>query len=149
MLTAKWEVLVTSLCFLVSMLIPDVAVRMFTNDPELVALSSRGLRIMNSGFALVGFGMVSSNLFQCLGMVRKSIFLSLSRQLLFLLPLIYTLPLWMQEKGVCRHDSQSFPKIQPPAGRRRFLRTGRSRITLWTSILSSQSDARSAAVARA
>ena len=55
---------------------------------------------MNSGFALVGFGMVSSNLFQCLGMVRKSIFLSLSRQLLFLLPLIYTLPLWMQEKGV-------------------------------------------------
>ena len=99
-LTAKWEVLVTSLCFLVSMLIPDVAVRMFTNDPELVALSSRGLRIMNSGFALVGFGMVSSNLFQCLGMVRKSIFLSLSRQLLFLLPLIYTLPLWMQEKGV-------------------------------------------------
>ena len=72
-LTAKWEVLVTSLCFLVSMLIPDVAVRMFTNDPELVALSSRGLRIMNSGFALVGFGMVSSNLFQCLGMVRKSI----------------------------------------------------------------------------
>ena len=99
-LTAKWEVLVTSLCFLVSMLIPDVAVRMFTNDPELVALSSRGLRIMNCGFALVGFGMVSSNLFQCLGMVRKSIFLSLSRQLLFLLPLIYTLPLWMQEKGV-------------------------------------------------
>ena len=99
-LTAKWEVLVTSLCFLVSMLIPDVAVRMFTNDPELVALSSKGLRIMNSGFALVGFGMVSSNLFQCLGMVRKSIFLSLSRQLLFLLPLIYTLPLWMQEKGV-------------------------------------------------
>ena len=99
-LTARWEVLVTALCFLISMLIPDVAVRMFTNDPELVALSTKGLRIMNSGFALVGFGMVSSNLFQCLGMVRKSIFLSLSRQLLFLLPLIYTLPLWMQETGV-------------------------------------------------
>ena len=99
-LTAKWEVLVTSVCFLIAVLIPEVAVRMFTNDPELVALSSRGLRVMNSGFALVGFGMVSSNLFQCLGMVKKSIFLSLSRQLLFLLPLIYTLPLWLQEKGV-------------------------------------------------
>ena len=84
----------------IAVLIPEVAVRMFTNDPELVALSSRGLRVMNSGFALVGFGMVSSNLFQCLGMVKKSIFLSLSRQLLFLLPLIYTLPLWLQEKGV-------------------------------------------------
>ena len=55
---------------------------------------------MCSGFALVGFGMASGNFFQCLGMVKKSIFLSLSRQLLFLLPFIYTLPLWFQETGV-------------------------------------------------
>ena len=100
MLTAKWELLVTFLCFLVSELIPKVAVSLFTNDPALIELSSKGLRIMNSGFALVGFGMVSSNFFQCLGMVKKSIFLSLSRQLLFLLPFIYTLPLWFQQNGV-------------------------------------------------
>ena len=55
---------------------------------------------MNSGFALVGFGIVTSNFFQCLGMVRTSIFLSLSRQLLFLLPLIYTLPLLFGDIGV-------------------------------------------------
>ena len=100
MLTAKWELLVTFLCFLVSELIPKVAVSLFTNDPVLIELSAKGLRIMNSGFALVGFGMVSSNFFQCLGMVKKSIFLSLSRQLLFLLPFIYTLPLWFQQNGV-------------------------------------------------
>ena len=100
MLTAKWEVLVTLVCFLVSELIPRTAVSLFTNDPELIELAARGLRIMNCGFALVGFGMVSSNFFQCLGMVKKSIFLSLTRQLLFLLPLIYTLPLFLQEKGV-------------------------------------------------
>ena len=99
-LTAKWEVLVTTLCFLMSELIPRQAVSLFTNDPQLIDLASRGLRIMNCGFALVGFGMVTGNFFQCLGMVRKSIFLSLSRQLLFLLPLIYTLPLWLQERGV-------------------------------------------------
>ena len=99
-LTAKWAVLVTTLCFLMSELIPRQAVSLFTNDPQLIDLASRGLRIMNCGFALVGFGMVTGNFFQCLGMVRKSIFLSLSRQLLFLLPLIYTLPLWLQEKGV-------------------------------------------------
>ena len=99
-LTAKWELLVTAVCFLFSELIPNVAVSLFTNDDELIALASRGLRIMNAGFALVGFGMVSSNFFQCLGMVKKSIFLSLSRQLLFLLPFIYTLPLWFQETGV-------------------------------------------------
>ena len=99
-LTAKWEVLVTTLCFLMAELIPRTAVGLFTNDPELVDLAAHGLRIMNSGFALVGFGMAAGNFFQCLGMVRKSIFLSLSRQLLFLLPLIYTLPLWLQETGV-------------------------------------------------
>ena len=99
-LTAKWEVLVTTLCFLMSELAPRTAVSLFTNDPMLIDLAARGLRIMNCGFALVGFGMVTGNFFQCLGMVRKSIFLSLSRQLLFLLPLIYTLPLWLQETGV-------------------------------------------------
>ncbi len=99
-LTAKWEVLVTTLCCLISVLIPQYAVRLFTNDPELIAMSAKGLRVMNCGFALVGFGMVSSNLFQCLGMVKISIFLSLSRQLIFLLPLIYTLPIWFKETGV-------------------------------------------------
>ena len=99
-LTAKWEVLVTTVCFLVSELIPGVAVSLFTNDSELAGLAVRGLRIMNSGFALVGFGMVTSNFFQCLGMVRKSIFLSLTRQLLFLLPFIYLLPTWFQDTGV-------------------------------------------------
>ena len=99
-LTAKWEVLVTTLCFLVSELIPGAAVSLFTNDPQLKELGATGLRIMNCGFLLVGFGMVTSNFFQCLGMVKKSIFLSLSRQLIFLLPFLYTLPLFFQEKGV-------------------------------------------------
>ena len=99
-LTAKWEVLVTTVCFLVSELIPEQAVSLFTNDPELIRFSAHGLRVMNVAFALVGFGMVSGNFFQCLGMVRKSIFLSLTRQLIFLLPLVYTLPLWFEEKGV-------------------------------------------------
>ena len=99
-LTAKWEVLVTTVCFLVSMLIPRTAASIFTSDEQLIDMAAHGLSIMNSGFALVGFGMVSGNFFQCLGMVKKSIFLSLTRQLLFLLPLIYTLPLWLHETGV-------------------------------------------------
>ena len=99
-LTAKWELLVTTVCFLISELIPGVAVRLFTNDEELVTLATRGLRLMNSGLALVGFGIATSNFFQCLGMVKKSIFMSLSRQLIFLLPLIYILPSFMQEKGI-------------------------------------------------
>lgn len=104
-LTAKWEVLVTIICFLISEIFPEIAVGMFVDmhDPanaRLAELAPRGLRIMNAGFALVGFSMVSSNFFQCLGMVKTSVFLSLSRQLLFLLPFVYLLPLWLNETGV-------------------------------------------------
>ena len=99
-LTCKWAILVTGVCFLVSELIPEAATGLFTNDPELKAFATKGLRIMNSGFLLVGFGMVTSNFFQCLGMVKKAIFLSLSRQLLFLVPVVYFLPLYIQELGV-------------------------------------------------
>ena len=57
--------------------------------------------MMNCVFPIVGFQMVTTNLFQCLGMVKKSVFLSLSRQLLFLLPCIYILPDILQsEAGV-------------------------------------------------
>ena len=99
-LTAKWEVLATTVCFLVSEFLPTQAVSLFTNDSELIGMAARGLKTMNVGFAFVGFGMVSGNLFQCLGMVKKSIFLSLTRQLIFLLPFIYTLPLRYGDKGV-------------------------------------------------
>ena len=100
MLTAKWETLVTSLCFLMAELIPGLAVSLFTNDPGMIEMASKALRILCAGTAMVGFSITTSTLFQCLGMVKKSIFLSLSRQLIFLLPLIYSLPMWFQEKGV-------------------------------------------------
>ena len=52
-------------------------------------MANHGLRIMNIVFPFVGFQIVSTNLFQCLGMVNKSIFLSLARQILCLLPVLY------------------------------------------------------------
>ena len=101
MKTAGWATLVCIVGFLVSEFLPGPTVGIFTNDPELHTLAERGLRLMNIAFPIVGFQMVTSNLFQCLGMVKKSIFLSLSRQLLFLLPCIYLLPAVLEsEAGV-------------------------------------------------
>lgn len=99
-LTVKWALLVTTTCFLVSEFVPGAATGIFTNDPELHSQATRALKLMNMGFAFVGFGMVTSNLFQCLGMVKTSIFLSLSRQLIFLVPLVYSLPLAFGQDGV-------------------------------------------------
>ena len=99
--TAGWATLVTFLGFVVSEFLSTPTVQIFTNDPVLIDKAARGLQKMNIVFPIVGFQMVTTNLFQCLGMVKKSIFLSLSRQLLFLLPCIYILPpLLESEVGV-------------------------------------------------
>ena len=99
--TAGWATLVCTLGFIVSEFLSGPAVSIFTSDPALKDLATSGIRKMNIVFPIVGFQMVTTNLFQCLGMVHKSIFLSLSRQLLFLLPCVYILPALMEsENGV-------------------------------------------------
>ena len=90
--TAMWATIVVTVGFIVSEFFPGPAVSLFTDDPELKSLATKGLRMMNIVFPIVGFQMVTTNLFQCLGMVSKSIFLSLTRQLLFLVPCVYFLP---------------------------------------------------------
>ena len=99
--TAGWATLVLSAGFLFSEFLSEPMVRIFTSDPVLLEKASHGLRVMNLAFPIIGFQMVTTNLFQCLGMVKKSIFLSLSRQLIFLLPCIYILPSLLEsESGV-------------------------------------------------
>lgn len=99
-LTVFWATLITTLCFLVGMFFPEVPVSLFTRDPELKAIASRGFRIGVSLFPIVGFQMVTSNFFQSLGLARRAIFLSLSRQLLFLIPCLAILPGFFGVDGV-------------------------------------------------
>ena len=99
-LCVKWATLVCIVAFIVFELLPGPAAAMFTNDPELKGLAVHGMRRMNVMFPIIGFQIISTNLFQCLGMVKKSVFLSLSRQLIFLLPALYLLPLAFGIEGV-------------------------------------------------
>ena len=90
----------TTVCFIFGMFFPRLAVGIFTHDEQLLDMGAKALRIMTLVFPIVGFQMISTNFFQCLGMVNKSIILSLSRQLLFLLPMLYMLPLKYGADGV-------------------------------------------------
>ena len=98
--TARLAMVMTTICFLVGTFIPEIACGIFTRDQELLDLSSHALRILVIVFPIVGFQMIATNFFQSLGMVKKSIILSLSRQILFLLPLLYALPLLFGSDGV-------------------------------------------------
>ena len=86
--------------WILCMLFPQEIARIFTTDPTLMAMSARGIRLDMLVFPIIASQAVITNFFQCIGKVKISIFLSLSRQLLFLLPLAYVLPLWWQLDGV-------------------------------------------------
>lgn len=85
-------------CF--AMFLPQLCVRLFTTDATLIGIAANALRITGCMFPIVGYQMVTTNFFQCIGKVKVSIFLSLSRQLIFLLPMLWLLPHFFQLNGV-------------------------------------------------
>ncbi|MCQ4875566.1 MATE family efflux transporter [Butyricimonas paravirosa] len=93
-------VTVTTIGFLVGQLFPRSIVYLFATDAELVRVAVEGLRIVLMFFPVVGFQMVTSSFFQSIGMAKKAIFLSLTRQLLFLIPSLLVLPHYFGTRGV-------------------------------------------------
>ena len=97
--------IITAVCIMLTgrslaMFAPYHCARMFTTDPELIKGSIKAIHIIMMMFPLIGSQMVITNFFQCIGKVKISIFLSLSRQLLFLLPLLAILPNFYDINGV-------------------------------------------------
>ena len=86
--------------WLIAMFAPYYCARMFTTDSELIRQSVKAIHINMMMFPIIGGQMVITNFFQCIGKVKISIFLSLSRQLLLLLPLLIILPQFFNIDGV-------------------------------------------------
>lgn len=99
-LTVIAATIVTTMGFLVGEFIPELAVSAFTTDQTLIQISAMGLRIVVMFFPIIGFQMVTSNFFQSIGMAKKAIILSLSRQVLILIPCLIILPLFWGADGV-------------------------------------------------
>ena len=99
-LTIIYATVVTTFGFLVGMLVPDLVVGIFTSDEELIDMAARGLRIVVIFFPVIGFQMVTANFFQSIGMASKAIFLSLTRQMVVLLPCLLILPRFYGTAGV-------------------------------------------------
>jgi Na+-driven multidrug efflux pump len=91
---------VTTFGFLLGQLLPHTVASLFTSDQDLISIAVSGLRIVLMFFPIIGFQMVASNFFQSIGMARKAIFMSLTRQVLFLLPCLLILPSFFGVKGV-------------------------------------------------
>lgn len=83
---------ITTTGFLIVHIIPYQCARLFTTDPTLIKIAMRAMQINMMAYPLVGGQMVITNFFQSIGKAKISIFLSLSRQMLFLVPLLTVLP---------------------------------------------------------
>ncbi len=99
-LTMKWAVGVATTGFLLCQLFPSLIIRLFTSDIELIRVAVDGLRIVFAVFPIVGFQMVATNFFLSIGQSKKAIFLSLTRQMLFLVPCLLLLPPFWGTFGV-------------------------------------------------
>ncbi len=104
MLVLKYSIMaataVMTTGFLVAELAPEWCAMMFTTDNTLIAMSVTAMRIIMATFPIVGFQMVITNFFQSIGMAKTSMLLSLSRQLLLLIPLLLILPKFWGIDGI-------------------------------------------------
>ncbi|GAA0860579.1 MATE family efflux transporter [Clostridium nitritogenes] len=79
---------------------PQVLIAIFNNDPELVGIATNGIKIYLFMMPLVGFQVISSNYFQSIGKAKISMFLSLLRQVILLIPCILILPKIFELNGI-------------------------------------------------
>ena len=86
--------------FLFGEIWPEGFIHLFTHDEVLIAQSITPARIMLAVMFAIGFPMITGNFYTSIGMAPKAIFLSLTRQVLFLIPLIIGLPLLFESLGI-------------------------------------------------
>ena len=86
--------------FVVLFFLPEFVMKVFSDDAELIAIGVHASKYVFVAFFVVGFQMVGSIVFQSLGHVGKTFVTSISRQVLFLVPLLLILPRFLQTDGV-------------------------------------------------
>lgn len=98
--TIKVATIMTFGGFLAGFFLPEYLVYLFSTDTEIVMLSAKALRYLTLGYTVIGFQIVATSFFQCIGMPKQAIFLSLSRQVLILIPVLWVLPHFIGFNGV-------------------------------------------------
>ena len=99
-LTLFYAMGLTTLALIICQGFPEIIIKPFTTDEQLLALSEHAIRTVTIFFPLIGFQMVSNNFFQSVGLAKKALFLSTNRQLLFLIPFLLILPEYYGTDGV-------------------------------------------------
>ena len=99
-LTILFATITTTIGFVIGEFFPGICIKIFTSDPALTDIARNGMRIVFLVFPLIGFQMVTGNFFQSIGKPIRSIIMSLSRQLIILIPCLIIMPKYFGINGV-------------------------------------------------
>ena len=96
----KYAAGLATLVFILLMLFPDAITRLFTSDAEVLAQTPSNMRWVFAATPIIGIQLIGAAFFQAIGKARQALWLTLSRQGFFFIPLIFILPIFMGELGV-------------------------------------------------
>jgi putative MATE family efflux protein len=99
-LAMKVSTAIAFLAFILVMAIPGQLMMIFTTDPAVIAMGRIALRLIFLFSVTVGMQMITAGVFQAIGKAREAFIMSLARQVLFLIPLLYVLPRFFGLTGV-------------------------------------------------
>ena len=85
-------------CWIIILLVPQIFAGMFSGNAELVQYTSWALRIYMAGIFSQGFQICCQQSFVALGQAKISLFLACLRKLILLIPLIFLLPVFLENK---------------------------------------------------
>lgn len=88
----------STICWIILQLLPEFFVGMFTNDLNLIEYSTWSLRIYMAGIFSLGFQLCCQQSFMALGQAKISLFLACLRKIILLIPLIFILPIFFENK---------------------------------------------------
>ncbi len=91
---------VSGVAFILVMALPEQMMMIFTSDAVVIDIGKSALRTIFAFALTIGLQMVTSGVFQALGKAKAAFFLSMSRQVLFLIPLLWLLPLLFKLPGL-------------------------------------------------
>ncbi|MDO9573415.1 MAG: MATE family efflux transporter [Candidatus Contubernalis sp.] len=86
--------------FLSFMFFPGYLIRLFSTEQELIDIGTQAIRIICLAFPLLGYQLIGAGIYQALGKPLPAMVLSMSRQVLFFIPMVLVLPIFFDLQGV-------------------------------------------------
>jgi len=95
-----WTTVVAGVAFIILFGFPNLILRIFSSNQEMIAMGIIPIRILSVFFITIGFQFIGGHLFQAIGKPMPALFLNITRQIIFLIPAILILPIFFGLNGI-------------------------------------------------